>query len=434
MTVTPTTVMLPAHGTQQFVASVTGAADTRVTWKVDEPRGVGGVDSSGLYTAPGLAGTYHVVVTSVADGSRSARATVHVPAAGGPPKPMPVISRNAPAFASSGTDAGAANDDDYHSVWRSSGSTPVWIAYDISRVPAAERGLAVVAWYADTLDLSYVDRGDHYAGLPQLYTIDAHAAPGGGSPPPEGDPGWVRLAEATSPNAHSSRQHVVNLTEQTTVYNWIRMRVTSISSAAGNADIALNLDVHDAQRGIEDDWIFFGDSITAAGLSHEPRGDLCFSQIIQASSPAFFPAQQDGGVSGWSSPDAVANVPRWLDEFSGRYVGLSFGTNDASWVTPDQFYANYETLVQAVIRAGKTPVVPTIPWNRRPSAGNIPALNAKLATLSAVYPQIVNGPDLWAFFQNNQSLISNDDTHPTEAGFVAYRRLWAEAMLAGVYR
>ena len=285
MTVTPTTVRLPAHGTQQFVASVTGAADARVTWKVDEPRGVGGVDSSGLYTAPGLAGTYHVVVTSVADGSRSARATVHVPAAGGPPKPMPVISRNAPAVASGGTDAGAANDDDYHSVWRSSGSAPVWIAYDISRVPAAERGLAVVAWYADTLDLSYVDRGDHYAGLPQLYTIDAHAAAGGGSPPPEGDPGWVRLAEATSPNAHSSRQHVVNLTEQTTVYNWIRMRVTSIGSAAGNADIALNLDVHDAQRGIEDDWIFFGDAITAAGLSHEPRGDLCFSQIIQASSP-----------------------------------------------------------------------------------------------------------------------------------------------------
>ena len=87
-----------------------------------------------------------------------------------------------------------------------------------------------------------------------------------------------------------------------------------------------------------------------------------------------------------------------------------------------------------MIRAGKTPVVPTIPWNRRPSADNIPALNAKLATLSAAYPQIVNGPDLWAFFRKNQSLISNDDTHPTEAGFVAYRRLWAEAMLAGVYR
>jgi len=120
-------------------------------------------------------------------------------------------------------------------LWRSSGSAPVWIAYDISRVPAAERGLAVVAWYADTLDLSYVDRGDHYAGLRSSLHDRRARRSGGGFAAAEGDPGWVRLAEATSPNAHSSRQHVVNLTEQTKSYNWIRMRVTSIGSAAGIA-------------------------------------------------------------------------------------------------------------------------------------------------------------------------------------------------------
>jgi lysophospholipase L1-like esterase len=45
----------------------------------------------------------------------------------------------------------------------------------------------------------------------------------------------------------------------------------------------------------------------------------------------------------------------------------------------------------------------------------------------------VNGPDLWTFFSNNPNLISSDDIHPTQAGYVAYRRQWANAMLATVY-
>jgi hypothetical protein len=41
---------------------------------------------------------------------------------------------------------------------------------------------------------------------------------------------------------------------------------------------------------------------------------------------------------------------------------------------------------------------------------------------------------LWAFFQGNQNLISNDNLHPTDAGFGAYRQQWANAMLAAVYK
>ncbi len=58
-------------------------------------------------------------------------------------EPMPVISRNVPAHASSGT-ASDANDDDYDTIWRSSettsAATPSWLAYDLSGVPAAHRG------------------------------------------------------------------------------------------------------------------------------------------------------------------------------------------------------------------------------------------------------------------------------------------------------
>jgi hypothetical protein len=63
--------------TTQFGAIVTGSTATAVTWTVQEAGG-GTVDASGLYTAPGALGTYHVVATSVAAPSLSASATVTV--------------------------------------------------------------------------------------------------------------------------------------------------------------------------------------------------------------------------------------------------------------------------------------------------------------------------------------------------------------------
>lgn len=70
-----------ARNTVQFTATVTGSTDTAVTWSVTESNG-GTVSSSGLYTAPAAAGTYHIVATAHADTSKSASAavTVTVPA------------------------------------------------------------------------------------------------------------------------------------------------------------------------------------------------------------------------------------------------------------------------------------------------------------------------------------------------------------------
>jgi hypothetical protein len=80
ITVTPSMVNLPASGTQQFTATVTGSSDTSVTWTIQEGPTGGSVTSSGLYSAPGVVGAvYHVVATSHADGSQSATATVVVP-------------------------------------------------------------------------------------------------------------------------------------------------------------------------------------------------------------------------------------------------------------------------------------------------------------------------------------------------------------------
>jgi len=131
----------------------------------------------------------------------------------------------------------------------------------------------------------------------------------------------------------------------------------------------------------------------------------------------------------------ATRINTWLAAFPGRYAGLALGTNDANGCNdPTAFYNNYVTMVQAVIAAGKVPIVPTIPWARTANIQSCgPSLNAKIQQLYSTYPQIVHGPDLWQFFSTHQNLISGDNLHPSEAGYVAYRQQWADAMVANVY-
>lgn len=77
--VTPSPVSLRPSGSQLFQATVTGTANTAVTWSVREPAG-GSIDGSGNYTAPVSEGTFTVVATSVADTSKSGAAVVVVSA------------------------------------------------------------------------------------------------------------------------------------------------------------------------------------------------------------------------------------------------------------------------------------------------------------------------------------------------------------------
>ncbi len=79
ITISPSAVNLTPNGTQQFTATVTGAADTTVTWTIQEGALGGTLSNSGLYTAPAALGLYHVVATSNADNTQSATATIALP-------------------------------------------------------------------------------------------------------------------------------------------------------------------------------------------------------------------------------------------------------------------------------------------------------------------------------------------------------------------
>ncbi len=76
LSLSPTFVSLPAGGTQQFTATVSGTTNTAVTWSATG----GSISSGGLYTAPSTAGTYTVKATSAADTTKSANAAVTVTA------------------------------------------------------------------------------------------------------------------------------------------------------------------------------------------------------------------------------------------------------------------------------------------------------------------------------------------------------------------
>jgi hypothetical protein len=61
-----------------FIANVTGTVNTAVSWAIQEGASGGSITSSGIYTAPGTHGTFHVIAKSQADTTQQVTATVTV--------------------------------------------------------------------------------------------------------------------------------------------------------------------------------------------------------------------------------------------------------------------------------------------------------------------------------------------------------------------
>ncbi len=76
--ITPSTISLSGCAATTFTATVSNAANTAVTWSVQEGATGGTIDAAGNYVAPAAPGAYHVVATSHADTTKSAVAAVTV--------------------------------------------------------------------------------------------------------------------------------------------------------------------------------------------------------------------------------------------------------------------------------------------------------------------------------------------------------------------
>ena len=332
----------------------------------------------------------------------------------------PVISRNCPAYSGSGQ-ATAGNDEHYFTFWN--GTAPDYLAYDLSSVPEENRKIVNAVWYNtstyDNIGI-YVSRNME----PSDYTIEINAAPGGTYP----EDGW-EVIETVNDNTLSSRQHIVHLEG----YNWIRIDITGVDGKeTGNASI--NFDIHDVSDGVTDSWIFYGDSITAGGMNN--CYGTGFATHINQLDERYFPVQENGGIGGLTSIDGKDNIDRWLATYPGKYVSIAYGTNDVwgHYITTQQYYENTVYMINAVLAAGKIPVLPTIPYAS--DAGIAPYLddfNAVIDRIYEEYPQVIKGPDFDVYFREHPEMLSGDGVHPSSEGYAEMRRIWAETMYQNVY-
>src|SRR5579863_590464 len=263
----------------------------------------------------------------------------------------PLISRNVPAFSSSNssTPASYGNDGSYDHLWRSI-LTPAWLAYDLSSVPTAGRSNVLVVWYNESFNYDHTLINNYSYNMPENYTIEVNPAVGGHNPPATG---WVTKVTVNG-NHYHSRQHILNMAGN----NWLRIHVTAIDGATENNDANIKMDVFDANTATADDWIFFGDSITAITMAQSTiDGVKFFAQLINDKVPNDFPIQEAGGIGYVQSNTGAQYINTWLSLFPGKYVALDYGTNDANGcVSPASFYSNYVMMIQAVLKAGKIPI------------------------------------------------------------------------------
>src|SRR5205823_2563584 len=214
--------------------------------------------------------------------------------------------------------------------------------------PAAKRQQVLAAWYNNSY--GYTTRyGPHYNNLGS-YTIEANGAPGGGQPPADG---WTTLVTVTG-NTFHSRQHLLDLQGA----NWVRLNVTASDGADMNMDASLNsYDIYDVSAyptQMPDDFIFYGDSITAGGMCPCPSAGVGgLNELIHAAQPGRWPVMENGGDPFETSGGAVGFLlgdKGFLSMFPGTYVGLSYGMNDAgSAGNETTYYNNMKQLVDAVL-------------------------------------------------------------------------------------
>lgn len=89
ISLSPTVTVTPLGGKVQFVGVLNGAmGGASIVWSMQETGNVGTIASNGLYTAPTVAGTYHVVATSSVDSKLAVTAAVTVTA---PPGTVPAL-------------------------------------------------------------------------------------------------------------------------------------------------------------------------------------------------------------------------------------------------------------------------------------------------------------------------------------------------------
>ena len=143
---------------------------------------------------------------------------------------------------------------------------------------------------------------------------------------------------------------------------------------------------------------------------------------------------ENEGVGGVSSVYGATFIGDMLSMYpSAKYWLVLYGTNDADTffggpVSKAAYKSNMQTIVSAILAAGKTPYLAKVPYtsNVRYSIASIIEYNAAIDELVAENGITVTPPDFYTLFQNPGLLA--DGLHPNGAGYQSMADLWSSAL------
>jgi lysophospholipase L1-like esterase len=312
-------------------------------------------------------------------------------------------------YVSSGTSS-LVTDKNYNSFWQPS-SLPATISFDVSTLVSGGMTNCLVTWYNDaTYNFNENIQGTSPTyGLPGTYTIQTNTAPGGSLPTAN----WYTLYTTTG-NYFNGLQHIVTLASSGGNVNWVRISFTAMAGSDAQTVPSIKVNLYDATYGSSDGWFFGGDSITANAMGHTPTGSAdAFDNMAHAfggnyAAAGAYPWSVKAGMAGWEASNLLTGAPltlweQWMQTFSGRYVGISMGANDAGTgsiaVPPATFSANMLRLAQISSSYGKVVIIPTITYSpdsaRNP---NVITQNNAITSMIASNSWIIRGPDLYTIF------------------------------------
>jgi acyl-CoA thioesterase I len=324
-----------------------------------------------------------------------------------------------------GTDFGVPSQDE-----------PAWAALDLGEGPSR-----VLLIWRDPNGGPYTAIN---GGAPYDYRIDTSADSTDGE-----DGTWDTVQTVTANPVHV-REHAFDFSGR----RWVKLVMTAAQpspetdAGTGTAytvklDEISVFDISEAGDGKpSDSWLFMGDSITQGAFiaSDSNRAGTRFDEVLHAERADHYPAMVPAGITSEYATHGVEHITE--DKFlelnpDMLHVAIGYGTND-SWGNKDPvsvgFEDTMESLIQAVLDAGRVPILARIPYacEPDPSSGTpgghttIPKFNAIIDRLQTKY-ELPCGPDLYGWFRAHPEQLG-DCVHPNQTGYKEMNRLWAEAM------
>jgi lysophospholipase L1-like esterase len=185
-------------------------------------------------------------------------------------------------------------------------------------------------------------------------------------------------------------------------------------------------------------YVAVGDSITEGTGDNIPADGYGFEPILQnllSASRGYPNTIANEGVGGVSSAYGADAIWATLSMYpSAKYFLVLYGTNDADTffggpVSRIAYKNNMQTILSAILGAGKTPYLAKVPYtsNVRYSIPSILEYNAVIDELVAENGITVSPPDFYTLFQNT-SLLDADGLHPNGTGYQSMADLWFSAL------